>query len=354
MAVETLAPPEPAPMAEPARAEPPRAGPPQADPPSVRAIRGLRRWLAGRWRRVAAALAALGLLAALSAGVYKVDNGETAAVLRFGELVDGAVQPGLGASLPGVHEVIKARTGDVFRVEIGGDFAPELALVTGDENLIVTTLVVQYRIQDLSRYLFATEDPLALLRQAVRAALVASFATQPVDEVLTAAKAAIQNDVRREAQGRLDRYGAGLTVVAVNLQTVTPPPEAAGAFRAVSDARAEAAQAIERAEGERDRSLRLARGEADKLLTEARAAADKRLQGARGAADRFRALLRQKRLAPGQTRTELYNATVQKVLPRARLVVLAPGEAPRIDLNYLDRPEGAGAGVPPGVSFDDR
>ena len=107
---------------------------------------------------------------------------------------------------------------------------------------------------------------------------------------------------------------------------------------------------IERAAGERDRSLRLARGEADKLLTEARAAADKRLQGARGAADRFAALLRQKRLAPGQTRAELYAATVQKVLPRARLVVLAPGEAPRIDLNYLDRWEVGGDGVPPGVS----
>ncbi len=333
----------------------PPAGPAhRADPPSVRMIRGLRRWFRGSWRRLGWAVAAVWLLLTLATGVYKVDNGETAAVLRFGELVADNLEPGLGTGLPGIHEVLKARTGDVFRLEISGDFEPELALVTGDENLIETTLVVQYRIKDLSAFLFATESPEALLRQAVRAALVASFATTPVDEVLTSAKAAIQNDVRREAQERLDRYDSGLTVVAVNLQTVKAPPEAAGAFRAVSDARAEAAQAIERAQGDRDRALRLARGEAEKLLTEARAAADRRLQEARGAAGRFQALLRQKRLAPGQTRAELYNATIQKVLPAARLVILAPGEAPRIDVHYLERRGEAGGGVPPGVSFDDR
>ena len=40
----------------------------------------------------------------------------------------------------------------------------------------------------------------------------------------------------------------------------------------------------------------------------------------------------------------------------ARLVILAPGEAPRIDVNYLERrPEDRnGDGVPPGVSFDER
>lgn len=360
MAVEAPAPPS-APAVEPEAPGPPPAGPPTAspagpppaDPPSVRAIRGLRRWLRGRWLGLGLAAVGTWLLLALAAGVYTVDAGETAAVLRFGELVDGAVQPGLRVSLPGVHEVIVARTGDVSRIEIAGDFTPELALVTGDENLIETTLVVQYRIKDLSDFLFATESPEELLRQAVRAALVSSFAATPVDEVLTSAKASIQNAVRHEAQERLDRYGSGLTVVAVNLQTVSPPREAAGAFRAVSDARAEAAQAIERAQGERDRALRLARGEAGKLLTESRAAADKRLQEARGAAERFQALLARAQKAPGQTRTELYNAMVQKVLPAARLVILAPGEAPRIEVNYLERRSGEG-GIPPGVSFDDR
>lgn len=322
-------------------------------PPSVRAIHRLRELVDARWPAFLALAAALGLMGMLAAGVYTVENGETAALLRFGTLVDSAVEPGLRVRLPGMHEVVTARTGDVFRVEIEGDFAPELSLVTGDENLIETTLVVQYRIQDLSEYLFAGESPVELLRQVVRAALVEAFAATPVDEVLTSAKASLQNQVRQAAQARLDRCRAGVTVVSVNLQSVAPPHGAAGAFRAVSDARADAAQSIDRAGGERDRALRLARGEADKLRTEARVAADRRLQEARGAVERFEALLRQKRQAPDQTRTELYVATLQKVLPAARLIVLAPGEAPKIDIHVLEGSDGK-AGIPPGVSFDDR
>jgi membrane protease subunit HflK len=188
----------------------------------------------------------------------------------------------------------------------------------------------------------------------VRAALVESFATTPVDDVLTAAKASIQNDVRQQAQSRLDGYGAGVTVVAVNLQTVDPPREAAGAFRAVSDARAESAQAVNQAEGERDRTLRLTRGEAEQLTTEARSDAETRRQQGHGAADRFQALLRQERVAPEQTRTELYHATIRKVLPKARLIILAPGEDPAVHLNYIRRGDDGGPDIPPGVSFDDR
>ncbi|MEE8523286.1 MAG: FtsH protease activity modulator HflK [Thermoanaerobaculia bacterium] len=322
-------------------------------PPSVGAILRLRDLVERRWPSLALVALVLALAITAAAGVYTVDNGETAALLRFGELVDDAVKPGLQTSWPGMHEVVKARTGDVFRVAIEGDFDPRLSLVTGDENLVEVSIVVQYRIQDLSRYLFASENPEELLRQVVRAALVQSFVATPVDEVLTSGKAAIQNAVRKAAQQRLDGYGAGVTVVAVNLQTVDPPREAAGSFRAVSDARAEAAQSIQRAGGERDRALRLARGEAEKLVTEARATADRRLQEARGAADRFQALLRQKRQSPDLTRTELYLATLQKVLPVARLILLAPGEPPKIDVHLLER-SGERKGIPPGVSFDDR
>lgn len=322
-------------------------------PPSVRFILRLRGLVERRWPSLVLAAAVLASALAAAAGVYTVGNGEAAALLRFGKLVDDAIKPGLQSSWPGMHEVVKARIGDVFRLEIQGDFAPRLSLVTGDENLIEASLVVQYRIQNVRAYLFASESPEELLRQVVRAALVGAFVATPVDEVLTSGKAAIQNAVRQGAQQRLDRYGAGVTVVAVSLQAVDPPPEAAGSFRAVSDSRAEAEQSIQRAGGERDRALRLARGESEKLMTEARATADRRLQEARGAAARFESLLRQKRLSPDQTRTELYLAAVQKVLPAARLILLAPGEPPKIGVNLLER-SGERPGIPPGVSFDDR
>lgn len=322
-------------------------------PPSVRAIHRLRDSLARHQTTVLLATAVAFGLATLASGFYTVESDETAAVLRFGALVDDSAQPGLRFRWPGVDRVVKARTGEVSRLEIRGDDGLTLSMVTGDENLIEAELVVQYRIGSVEDFLFGTEDPAALVEQMVRSALVESFAVTAVDEVLTSAKAAIQNTVRSDAQQRLDACGSGITLVAVSLQAVNPPREAAGAFRAVSDARAEAAKSINRAKGERDRQLRLTRGQADRALTEARSFADARKSQAEGAAERFESLLVRARVSPRQTRNELYTSTLRTVLPPVQLIVLAPGERPRITLELL--PEGKRrGGIPPGRSMDDR
>jgi membrane protease subunit HflK len=230
---------------------------------------------------------------------------------------------------------VTLRTGEVRREEIGADQSGRITLVTGDENFIELVVVVQYTVGRLGAFLFGVEDPRTLLAASVRGALVEIVAAMPVDDILTGAKARIQQEARRLAQAALDRAGAGITLVGVNLQSVNPPPEAAQAFRAVSDARADAATAINDAESARERAINLARGEAIAVLNDARGAAATRIQRARGATDRFAALLAQRRAAPAQTHFDLYLASAQRLLPRAELVVLAPGEPPRIDLNLV-------------------
>lgn len=306
-------------------------------PPSVRLIRGVRDLVHGNARRAVSGVVVVGVLAWLAAGITTVDRDESGALLVFGRLADARVDPGLGAVLPGIERLVKVRTGEVFRVTLEGERAPELSLVTGDENLIETTLVVQYRVQDVGDYLFSTEDPSLLVEQTVRAALVEAFASTPVDDVLTSAKTAIQRQVQDASQAKLDLYSSGVDLVAVNLQTVSPPPEAAGAFRAVNDARAEAAGSVSVAEGAKERSLRLAHGEADQIVTAARATADTRKRSAQGRADRFASILRQHRTAPGPTRVEMWNEAIRQVLPRARLIFLEPGETPDVHVYLLPR-----------------
>ncbi|HEV8579425.1 MAG TPA: FtsH protease activity modulator HflK [Thermoanaerobaculia bacterium] len=309
---------------------------PAGEPPSVAFIRGAAGWLKRHRLRVLAAALAAGLALWLTTGLYTVGNGESGALRRFGRLVDDAIGPGLHVSLPaGVDEMTKVRTGEVLRREVAGDFGEPLALVTGDENLIETTLVVQYKITSLGPYLFRSEDPSAFLEQAVRAALVDAVVRMPVDDVLTSGKAKIQNEVRRSAQAMLQTYGTGLSLVAVNLQTVTPPSEAADAFHQVSDARAEAARMINEAESRRGRMVNLARGEAAGLVGQASSWAAARIQKARGAAERFERLLVQERRTPEQTRTDFYLETLRKALPRTRIIVLPRGARPRVDVNLM-------------------
>jgi membrane protease subunit HflK len=307
-------------------------------PPSVRAIWRARDLLTRRWRRALAALAVLVLGAVTLRGLYTVDNGETAAVLRFGALRDDAVQPGLHLRLPlGVEAVQRVRTGEVARAVVEADFTQRHELVTGDENLIGASLAIQYRITRLGDFLYSVEEVEAVLLQAARAALVESVASLAVDEVLTTAKAAVQQRVREYTQRRLDDYDAGITLVAVSLQEVSPPSEANDAFRSVADARAESAEKVSRARGEQERSRRLARGRAASARERAEAAAYGRTTAARGAAERFESLLAQKRRAPEQTIVDLRTRAVREILPRARLIVLAPGAAPEIDVQLLPR-----------------
>lgn len=306
-------------------------------PPSVRIIRAGTNFLAARRRMLAIAVVVGAAIVWLLSGLYQVGNGEQATIRRFGRLVDDTVSPGMHLALPrGVDVVRRGATAEILRLEVTGSGGQPLALVTGDENLVETTLVAQYKITGLGAYLFHVEDPARLLSAAVQAALAEVVATMPVDDLLTSGKAKVQIDVRHRAQQLLDTYGAGLALVAVSLQSVQPPGEAAGAFLQVSDSRSQAARLVNDAETARDSALARARGEAGRLLGEAESAATSRVLAARGAAERFSQVLAQARRSPGQTRTDLYRQMANKVLPRTRIVVLAPGQKPRVDINLVD------------------
>ena len=303
---------------------------------SVRVIWRLRDALRShRWRALWIALLALGGWLVVDA-VYTVDNGESAAVLRFGALVNDTIEPGLRFRSPaGIDRVTEVRTGEVFRVQLEGDVSPRLDLVTGDENLIEVVLTVQYRITRLGDYLYSTEDAATLVRQTIRADMVEAVAALGVDDMLTSAKTLVQQRIRERSQARLDDYESGVTLVSVNLQAVDPPREAEAAFRDVLDARAQAAETVSHARAEQDRTLRLASGQAAQLLSAAEAEANSTVQIARGAAERFQELLVQHRRSPGLTRTDLFARTLREVLPRTRVVVLAPGELPELEVNLM-------------------
>jgi len=315
-------------------------------PPSVRVIRCATSWIRRRRGLAAVSAAAVALGVWLSFGIYTIANGESAVLLRWGRITADQIGPGLHLRLPGIDRVYRARTGDVLRLEIDADRSSALHLLTGDENLIETDLVIQYRIAELGSYLLGTGDVEEIIRQVVRMAMVETVASLPVEEVLTSAKAAVQGAVRERSQDLLDAYGAGVTMVSVSLQSVDPPSEAAAAFRSVSDARSEAAEAVSKAQGRRARQLRLARGKAAQQAAAARAAADVRVQQARGAAGRFEQLLARSRVAPQQVRDELLARTLREILPRARVIQLPRGDRPPlIDLHLL--PSGSASAASP-------
>ncbi|MCB9477250.1 MAG: FtsH protease activity modulator HflK [Deltaproteobacteria bacterium] len=331
------------------------SSPPTNDPISVRVIRRTADRVRERPARLLVPVAGLFFVLSLVGSVYTVGNGESAAVRRFGKVVNASVESGLRVRWPwGVDQVEKAMTGQVYRMELLSDpnltgrTSSALPFFTGDENIVEVTTVLQYTITDLGQYLYGSPDPRELIRLTVRAALADSIAGMRVDDVLTTGKAAIQQQARARAQADLNKYGAGVSLSSLNIQSIKPPPEAETAFRRVNDAKAEAARTRNEAETNRDRVISLAKGSASRLASEAESAAAARVNQAEGAAQRFDKLLVEKRRNATQTRTDLYLDTVAGPVKKARMIVLPPGQAPNVDLHLVDpnvkTPSSAGGG----------
>ncbi|MGH8046847.1 MAG: hypothetical protein ACREKL_06345, partial [Chthoniobacterales bacterium] len=118
-------------------------------PPSVRVIRAGIAWVAAH----ALLLIALAILATLAVvlcrGFYVVHAGETASLRRFGHVVGVDKTPGLHWILPfGIDRVDVRETSKIRRIEIAGQSAPNLSMLTGDVNFANARLAIQYDISD--------------------------------------------------------------------------------------------------------------------------------------------------------------------------------------------------------------
>ncbi len=263
-------------------------------------------------------------------GVYIVGPDEVGVIRRLGSFV-GSVPPGIHYHLPYPFESItKPKITEVKRVEIGFrtihpgpppryDFKPEESLMlTGDENIVSCQYIVQYRIADPYRYLFAIKNPEVAVKSAAEAAMREVVGKKTIDEVLTVGRAEIQEETLALLQEILDRYDAGLKVIAVQLQDVQPPQEVTSAFKDVASAREDKARFINEAQAYRNQIIPQARGEAAQIITEAEAFRETRIREAEGDANRFLKLLQEYRLGREITRTRLRLETLEKALSKPK------------------------------------
>jgi membrane protease subunit HflK len=282
------------------------------------------------WTARQVALAALAIWAL--SGVYLVAADQQAVDTLFGRVVSPRVLPGLHYALPWpIQRVTKLKVRQLQRLVVGGDLPdsvlgrsqPALSqFLTGDQNIINMRVVVQYSVSVPADYLFQTQDPAQLVGAAVEAEMARRVTHRGVDAVLTSEKAAIQEEVRAAAQKRLNEYRAGVLLSTVNIESVTPPPEAADAFRDVASARADTARIVSEAEGYANDLIPRARGQAQQMLSESQAYREKKTNEALGDAARFNQIAAEYTKAAQVTGRRLYLETMEQVLPRIRKLIV--------------------------------
>lgn len=314
------------------------------EPPEERARRSVARMLGVG----VATLVTLVLLAGWgSLGVFILEPGEAAVLLRLGRYADTRTLPGLHFSLPPpivtrvVVEVDEVRNEDFgFRGKEAADMpkvaVQEATMQTRDNNIVRVGFAVQYSIKDAFHALYRVADRDAVVRDAAQAAMREAVGKETVDGVLRERRAALADEARSLLQAILDSYGAGLDVRSVQLQNVQPPAPVREAFADVLKANQDASRMVNEAEGYRNTVIPNARAEATETLESAEAYKAETIARATGEAERFRAIAVEYRKAPEITARRMHIETMESVLGGVEKVLVDPGSAgllPYLPLN---------------------
>ena len=312
---------------------------------------GSRGNIAGRLPRIGGfgPVLILGIAALLwlGSGIYQVEPDSQAVVRIFGVPGD-PIPPGLGWRPPGpigALDIVQVR--QVRNMELGFrtvDIGPplrtqpvpvEALMITGDENIVDVEVVVQYRIIDISAYLFNVFDPGdpvrritdkpdgRTLKDATEAALREVVGSRSLDDVLTVERAAVETETQDLLQGLLDLYGAGLQVERLILQIVKPPDPVEAAFLDVVSAKEEKEQLVNQARAFEADIIPKAQGEAEQMKREAEAFKEARIAQAEGDSARFLSILKEYQQSQNVTRVRLYLETMEVVLPNIRKFIVS-------------------------------
>jgi membrane protease subunit HflK len=272
------------------------------------------------------------LVAYFASGLYSIRSGQTALVLRFGEVVKQVAESGIHYHLPAPFEkVLKVNVSAVQKVvtqeagsaESGGFPHGELfrEYFTGDENLILVNAVINYDVKDAAHYLFQQADVKSIIQSAGQMCLSRELAKMTVDDVMTTGKSLLRLVMKDDVQAVLDNLQTGVRVISVDLTGISPPSSVSMTFKAVSDAREKKQGIIKEAEGYANSIIPKARGQASTITNRAQACAEETAKASQARAERFDALLTEYQRSPETTAKLRYLETMQKVFETCQVKI---------------------------------
>jgi len=262
------------------------------------------------------------IVAWLASGFFIVKPTEQAVVKRFGNVIK-VVGAGPNYHLPfPIDTVDKAEVTKVHRLEIGfrttkagvKTLPQESLMLTGDENIVSIDLSVQYKIDDITSYLYNVHDVEGTIMDVAESAIREVAGREKIDDILTVGKQRIQMETQNEIQDILNAYGAGIRITAVQLQDVEPPQEVVNAFKDVASAREDKNRFINEAEAYQNEIIPRARAEAETMLQQAEAYEQEKVAHALGETSRFENVLKSYKAAPNVTKKRLYLETMENIL----------------------------------------
>lgn len=262
---------------------------------------------------------------------YTVDESEQAVVVTFGQANDMITTPGLHFKLPWPIQNVEVVSKESYSLVFGYSESKEgelntnsdAKMITGDEKIVLTDLVVQWRIVDPKKYLFNAQDPKAILHSATSSAIRSVIGSSTIEQALTDGKAEIEASTRDLLVSLLEKYDIGISVLGVKLQDVElPNAEVRAAFTAVTDARETKNTKINEAEKYKNQKVSEANGEKHAIISRAEGEKIARIEQATGEVAVFNKLYEQYAGNKAITSERLVLETLETVLPNAQIYIM--------------------------------
>ena len=160
------------------------------------------------------------VLIVVSGSFYSVSEQEQAVVTAFGKAVD-VNTAGVYFKIPLLQKVHKVdattkgmqigyNTSNNYESGYASTIEREAVMITSDFNFVDIDFYLEYRVSDPVRFLYASGDPVAILKNLTQANIRSIVSNYTVDEVITTGKSQIQAEVREKLMADLNEANIGL------------------------------------------------------------------------------------------------------------------------------------------------
>jgi membrane protease subunit HflK len=201
---------------------------------------------------------------------------------------------------------------------------------TVDSNIVNVSFEIQYTIADAYSFYYGMRSPRSILKEATQAAVREVIGGKKIDEVLFSRRHQIELQAQTILDETLASYfaerggNAPFEIDKINLQRVHPPAQVQAAFEDVVAAQQDAVRSVSQATGDSREILERAGAKASELEESSAAYKDARIFKSQGAATRFKALVAEYERAPVVTRRRLYLETMEEILPNIQKLIVEP------------------------------
>ncbi len=277
-------------------------------------------------RNIGLVILALLIVYLIGGSVYTLRENEYAVVTTFGvPTIIG--ESGMHVKIPFMQQMTRVpKTINGFSIgydkETNESIAAESFMITRDYNFVNVDFYAEYRVTDPVKYMYHSEDPVAILKMLTQSYIRDTIGLYDVDSVITTGKNEIQASIKEMIMSRLEKEDIGIQLVNITIQDAEPPTaEVIDAFKNVENAKQGKETSINKANQKRNEDIPAARAKVDETLKNANAQAEERVNEAKGQVARLNELYSEYTKYPLITKQRMFYETMEDILPDMKVII---------------------------------